>query len=204
TDRRAWIVNRSEDYDPSDPTLTEADKEGTLRFAIEQAASNDFVLIDLRDSDDSSIAPTWPVTIRMEQPLAIHKNLSIFGPSADLLTLSGDLTGDGMGDHRLFEIQARVHMEGLTLADGDHPSSGGAVWIGPDGHLTMYACAVINSSAGQWGGAIDCEQGALHLNQCLIQNNRTSDSFGQGGGAVALYTSQASSFYNSTFSGNRQ
>src|SRR5690606_16883377 len=46
--------------------------------------------------------------------------------------------------------------------------------------------------------------GALHLNQCLIQNNRTSDSFGQGGGAVALYTSQASSFYNSTFSGNRQ
>ncbi len=204
TDRRAWIVNRSEDYDPSDPTLTEADKEGTLRFAIEQAASNDFVLIDLRDSDDSSIAPTWPVTIRMEQPLAIHKNLSIFGPSADLLTLSGDLTGDGMGDHRLFEIQARVHMEGLTLADGDHPSSGGAVWIGPDGHLTMYACAVINSSAGQWGGAIDCEQGALHLNQCLIQNNRTSDSFGQGGGAVALYTSEASSFYNSTFSGNRQ
>jgi VCBS repeat-containing protein len=204
TDRKSWIVNRSEDYDPDDQTLVDADKEGTLRHAIEQAGSNDFILIDLRDPDDDTLAAEFPVTIRLEQPLIIERNLSIFGPSADLLTISGDVTGDGSGDHRLFEIQARVFIEGLTLADGDHAVSGGAIWVGPNGDLTLQSCAIVNSAAGQWGGAIDAEDGELHLNQCLVSGNRTSDSLGQGGGAISLYTSKPCSFVNTTFSDNRQ
>lgn len=193
---RNWLVTRTEDdLQP-----------GSLRHAIQQ----------IEDAKANAAHITfalagYPETLLLNKsngPLVLKRNITLKGPGADMLRISGDENGDGVPDVRLFEIEANVVIEGLTLTHGSALEgavlSGGAVHVGPAGDLTLRACVVANSVAAQWGGGIDVDGGALHLDRCLILGNRTDASLGRAGGGVSLFTDRACSFVNTTFSGNRQ
>lgn len=170
---------------------------GTLRRAVYEAGNNDVITFDL---------PTYPALIRLNKdlgPLVLRRNLTLQGPGADLMTVSGDTLGDGIPDVQLMRVEAVVTLEGLTLTQG-RATTGGALWVGPRGDLTLRGCAVTDSVATLWGGGIDVDEGALRVENSLFRGNSTDASLGLGGGAVSLFTVRPCSFANTTFSGNRQ
>ena len=167
---------------------------GSLRFALAHAANNDVITFAL---------PEYPAVIRVPQafgPLVLSASLTLKGPGADLLTISGDSDGDGNADGQLFVVQSRVTIEGLTLAQGQ-ATCGGAVSVAKTGTLTLRSCAVVDCEAEEYGGAIEVE-GALRLESCYLARNRVAET-GGGGGAVSFYTAYDSAIVNTTFASNR-
>ncbi|MDD4017307.1 MAG: Ig-like domain-containing protein [Kiritimatiellae bacterium] len=167
---------------------------GSLLFALAHAGNNDVITFAL---------PAYPAVIRVPEafaPLVLSTSLTLKGPGADLLTISGDSNGDGTADGQLFAVQSRVTIEGVTLSHG-HATLGGAVSVAENGTLTLRACAVTDCEAEEYGGAIDVE-GALRLENCYLARNRVSET-GGGGGAVSFYTALDSAIVNTTFASNR-
>jgi VCBS repeat-containing protein len=167
---------------------------GSLLFALAHAANNDVITFAL---------PQYPAVIRVPEafgPLVLSTSLTLKGPGADLLTISGDSDGDGDADGQIFVVQSRVTIEGLTLSQG-YATLGGAVSVTETGTLTLRSCAVTDCKADEYGGAIDVE-GALRLENCYLARNRVSET-GGGGGAVSFYTSHDSAMVNTTFASNR-
>jgi hypothetical protein len=197
SDTRNFLVTSLLD----DPALP-----GTLRHAVAFAKNNDFITFAL---------PSYPAVIRLNKahgPLVLDKHLTLRGPGADKLTLTGDSNSNGStdaNDVQLFRIFAGVQIKGLCLARG-FAVTGGAAAIGrlqPDvaaGSLTLEDCTIADCMASQWGGAIDVVEGSLTVDRCLFESNTLHPSSGLGGGAVSLYTDATCSFLNSTFSGNSQ
>ena len=171
--------------------------EGSLRYALQQATAGDCITFAL---------PEYPAVLRLQETngtITLSRHVTLKGPGADLLRISGDSDGDGAADMQLFDIQATVVMECLTLESG-FGVNGGAVTVGDDASLTMKSCVVKDSTAQCWGGAIDVFGGDLHLERCLILSNSTDYALGCGGGGISLYTDRSCSFENTTFAGNRQ
>lgn len=186
--------------------LDDAALPGTLRHAVAHANNNDVITFAL---------PSYPAVIRLSKangPLVLEKHLTLRGPGADKLTLTGDSNSNGstdVNDVQLFQVFAGVQIKGLKLTRG-FAITGGAISVGrldPDvaaGSLTLEDCIISNCMASQWGGAIDVEEGSLTVDRCLFESNSLHPASGLGGGAVSLYTDAACSFLNSTFSGNSQ
>ncbi|MBL9139747.1 MAG: tandem-95 repeat protein, partial [Verrucomicrobiales bacterium] len=193
---RNWLVTRTED-----DLLP-----GSLRHAVQQ--------IEIEKANSAHITfalPGYPETIQLmgtNGPLVLQRNVTLKGPGADLLKISGDDNGDNVPDVQLFHIKANVVVEGLTLthgaADKNSNLSGGIAHVGPSGSLTLRGCIVTESIASQWGGAIDVDGGALHMERCLVSRNRTDAVLGRAGGGITIFTDQPCSFVNTTFSGNGQ
>ena len=86
---------------------------GTLRKAVTDAVSGDFIVFNV----------TLPATITLTSgEIALNKDLTILGPGADQLTL------DGNGSSRLFNITETVTIEGLTITNGSHNDFGGCIY----------------------------------------------------------------------------
>lgn len=197
SDTRNFLVTSLLD----DPALP-----GTLRHAVVHAKNNDVITFAL---------PSYPAVIRLSKthgPLVLEKHLTLRGPGADKLTLTGDSNSNGStdaNDVQLFRIFAGVQVKGLKLARG-FAITGGAAFVSrlePDvaaGSLTLEDCIITNCMASQWGGAIDVAEGSLTVERCLFEGNTLHPASGLGGGAVSLYTDATCSFLNSTFSGNSQ
>lgn len=204
------VTSTADDEDPNEPGTP---RRGTLRRAVRNANNGDVITFALETYEDD------PAVIRLKNgPLVLNKNVTLKGPGADLLAISGDADGNGQPDTQIFKVFSWVTMEGLTLAHGI-AEAGGAVCVGvtnpiPDeprltqiGRLTMRDCAVMHSLATQWGGAIDVNQGSLVMHGCLVLSNATDSAQGRGGGAVSIWTDADDPpcmFVNTTFSGNRQ
>jgi VCBS repeat-containing protein len=191
---RNWLVTRIDDDLNA----------GSLRFAVSNAANQDVITFALTN---------YPALIRLSTnlgPIVLNQHVTLRGPGADLLTISGDSDGNGSPDTQLFRIHATVTIEGVTLTQGlgqtadDGGITGGAIYVGQNGALTLLYCAVTDSQAAQWGGGIDIDQGSLVMSHCFVGGNSTSSSLGLGGGAISLFTDQACSFSNTTFSANTQ
>ncbi|MBL1177276.1 FG-GAP-like repeat-containing protein [Pantanalinema sp. GBBB05] len=130
-------------------------------------------------------------TITLNSQLLINKNLTIDGPGANLLSLSGNNTS------RVFEIAngATVTLEGLTIANGfANNASGGA--IENYGTLMVDNSRVTNNRAVYGGGIHNV--GNLTLQNSTVDNNTAS--YDGGGVYVDMGTVN---IYNSTISGNR-
>ena len=198
--QRVYVVTKTGDYDvgESDPNLV----LGTLRKAVEDAGSNDHITFDLRPPTNG--VPDLPATIRLRRPIALTKSVTIDGPGANLLTISGDSDANGTPDVQLFQVSASTRLNRLALTKGNAGFAGGAVGVLPGGNLTISYCAVTESQAEQWGGGIDVEDGGLQMDHCLIVSNKTIAAVGQGGGGVSIYSDQHCVIENTTFSGNSQ
>jgi len=131
--------------------------------------------------------------------LAITKSLTISGPGANLLTISGNNTS------RVFDISGgkTVTIAGLTIAHGKAATGGG---IDNAGTLTLTNSTLANNQAvgGMGGGGILNEASArLTLDHDALTGNLATTSVGSdvfGGGLLNLGVATVTS---STFKGNQ-
>ena len=114
---------------------------GSLRDAVTQAnaaAGHDEIQFSL---------PGCPCVITLLSELSTSGELTVSGPGANLLTLSGN------NANRIFATTASnpLHLRGLTLANGFHATQGGGAVS--SGSLTLENMVVRDSSAPSGGGA---------------------------------------------------
>jgi len=169
---------------------------GSFTYALASAGNNDVITFAL---------PAYPAIVRLPgtSPSTLIRNITIKGPGANLLAISGDGNGDMVPDRQLFRIRSRVTMEGITFTHGT-ASFGGAMLVERSGFLTLRQCAVVDSVATQYGGAIDVDGGQLTLDGCFIARNRLADDFGMSGAGVSVYSDKEIRIVNTTFAENVQ
>ena len=141
---------------------------GSLRQAIIDAAPGDTI--------DFSVTGTITLT---SGELGIGKNLTIVGPGAGSLTVSGNNT------FRVFSISlgVRADISGLTLANGNGVgiSSGTGGGILNNGTLTLTDCTVSANFASGAGGGI------ANIGPMTLSNTTVSGNSGFFGGGIANF-----------------
>ncbi|MBX7105463.1 MAG: hypothetical protein K1X57_15365 [Gemmataceae bacterium] len=163
---------------------TDADSgPGSLRAAV--AMANAIIVPDVITFDPTFFAT--PRTIKLTGgELVISDNLTITGPSSQLVTISGNKSS------RILVINAtspiRLGLAGLTLIDGTgqgsvSPGFGGAILVGDD---TLHISAsILKNNTATNGGAISLlAGGTLILEDSTLEFNSASLS----GGAISATT----------------
>jgi hypothetical protein len=135
---------------------------GSLRGQINQAASGDQIIFAPALSGQTIKLTTGAI--------AIDQQLTIVGPGALLLTVSGS------SRQQIFNIGANgnVSISGLTLTDG-RAGNGGA--IQNNGTLTLTSDQITSSSGAAGGGVYNA--GSLTISNCTLSGN--SARTGNGG-----------------------
>jgi hypothetical protein len=156
----------------------------TLRGAIANAASGDTIVF-------ASGLNGQPITLTGGR-LTIGTNLTISGPGANNLTISGNNASG------VFQISGGVtgSISGLTLTGGNS-SNGGAVQVNSGGVLTLSQSTISGNTATNDGGAIYSSGGTVTVSYCTISGNSATNVGGgicDFGGAVTIS--------NSTIAGN--
>jgi Calx-beta domain/Domain of unknown function (DUF4214) len=190
---------------------------GTLRQAIADAAPGDTIGFDLVRGS----------TIKLTSgELVIDKNLSIVGPGASALSVSGG------NQSRVFHVtsDANVQISGLTIRDGTFFGADGVGGVaaadgnGGDilnsGTLTLTTCTISgglsvggsslvgNRGSSGFGGGID-NSGTLTLNDCAVSDNSAIGGGGTpaggsaGGGGINNQAAGKLMLTGSTVSGNK-
>jgi len=173
-----------------------------LREAI--AAANTDVPVGecaegIAGTDTITFAPNVTGTITLTAgTLTIRKSVTIQGPGARVLTVSGNNAARILS----FFADGPVTINDLTMANGNgvNPSgnnSGGAIYN--RGTLTLNRSVVADSTANQYGGGIFNEDGLLTVRESTISGN-TANGNNTGGGITNWGTLVV---INSTISGNR-
>ena len=164
---------------------------GSLREAIANATSGDTIQFDL----------TYPATITLVSQLIISKNLTIEGPGAISLTVSGNSAT------RVFRVMntAQVVFQALTIAQGrdisvecDGASCGGGIKIDAGAVVTLTS-SVVYSNTAVYGGGIE-NVGSLVLSDCTFSHNLSNGGTDGHGGGIDNYGTVTIS--NSTFANN--
>ena len=152
---------------------------GSLREAIDQA----------QDGDTITFADSVASPIGLATPIQISKGLTIAGPGADVLTVSGNnVTG-------VFYISssAPVTIDGLTIRDGSTDYGAAIYNFSP---LTIINSTISGNTASSGGGGI-YNGGALTIANSTISDN-SAGTIGGGG----IYSFSTVTITNSTISGN--
>jgi hypothetical protein len=161
-------------------TNTQNSGHGSLRAEIAAAHSGDTIVFSPR-LDGKTITLT-------SGELDITKNLTIRGPGAGKLTISGNnpIWYLGFGT-RVFEVaqNTTVTLSGLKISNGSGHASVSSVapWDGygagilNHGTLTVSACTISNNSVGNEGGGIFSD-GTLTVSGCTVSGN--SAAYGAG------------------------
>ena len=115
------------------------------------------------------------IDILLSAEIDITGDLTIIGPGADELAISGN------DAYRIFDLADGiiVRLVGLTLANGAATGAGGAIRSLAE-ELTLEECQILDSSATTDGGAIYAT-GALNLLESTLAGNSATD-----GGAIML------------------
>ncbi len=152
---------------------------GSLRDTIAASASGDTI--------NFSVSGTITLT---NGQLNLVSNLTIGGPGANLLTISGNHS------NRVFAVgtSATVTLSGLTVANGKANPYGGGIYS--SGTLSVNDCIISGNSTDGNGGGI-YNGGTLTLNNCSLSGNTAYD----GGGLFD--ESGTLTANNCTFSGNQ-
>jgi predicted outer membrane repeat protein len=116
--------------------------------------------------------------------LLIKKNLTITGPGADQLSISGNHLS------RVFEVASGVTdaLSGMTISNGQASSGGSGILN--SGTLTVNNCSLSNNSVG---GIANEPGGALTLNGCMLSGNSALS-----GGGIYNYGNATLTVSNST------
>ena len=155
-------------------------------------------LIDVGSGGGVAFQPGLTGTITLTTGLAINKSVSIFGPGARVITVSGGNAS------RVFTIgSAAVSISGLTVSNGSAASGAGIQING--GTVSLIDMTISNNvaTAGSLGGGIDNESGGVvTILRCTIANNSVAgtSSGSRGGGIENQGTSMT--ITNSTVTGN--
>jgi hypothetical protein len=196
---RITIVSDSPEPDPAVFTVTNTEDNpvapppGSLRHAIATAASGDTI--------EFSAAVTGTITLGGAE-LLIDKNLTITGPGADVLAISGNQRSP------VFRVPAGkvVAISGLTIRDGKAANGANALMGGlynfvpatpaesgggikNEGMLTLSSCSLTNNAAGSGGNGIGPGD--------PVAKNATD-----GGSGGAIFSSSSLSVVDCLFNGN--
>ena len=175
-----WQVTKLDDT--NDGTC---DADCSLREAIDDAASGDEIRFGVTG------------TITLTATLQISKNLTITGPGAASLTVSG------ADAYRVFNVgNVTASLSGLTIADGSTATgSGGGISKGA-GTLTLTDCVVSGNQATGSGGGIHNGTGTLTITDCVVSGNQAPGAGGivSYGGVVSITESEISG--NAATTGN--
>jgi predicted outer membrane repeat protein len=161
---------------------------GSLRAAVEGASSGATI----------TFATSCPTITLAAGFIVIMTNLSIKGPGAANLAVSGD------NNSSVFWIQSGVtaSISGLTIEDGlgsfsvphGPDSNGGGIYN--EGNLTVKDSSLSNNTAGGYGGAI------YNLAGLTVKDSSiSSNTAGNAGGGIYNFCCNAS-VLNSTLSNN--
>lgn len=189
-------------------TNTNDNGTGSLRQAIIDAASGDVIEFD----------PGVAGIITLTGQLTINKNLTINGPGADVLAISGN------NAYRVILITSgfyTVTISGLTISDGyvdggSFTGEGGGINNLSAQLTTINNCHIHNNTVegnSARGGGINHRGGSdglMILNNCRVEGNTTRSKGGLGTtseGAGVITVGVGSTFshteiYGSTISGN--
>jgi len=181
-----WIVNATDDG--NDGVCDES--HCSLREAVLSAASGDQIAFDL----------TLPATITLGgSEIFIDKDLTITGPGADQLAVSGN------GLYRIFRTYGypnsiSVTISGLTIRDGVFAAGFGGGITSQNTTLVLNDCVIgPNNNTDHGGGLIAMTASNVTLNRCTISGNEATGS--NGGGGIYVDNSIVT-LVNSTVSGN--
>jgi predicted outer membrane repeat protein len=172
---------------------------GSLRAVIAAAHSGDTIVFSSK-LDGKTITLT-------SGELDLTKNLTIQGPGAGQLTISGN-SANWYSDYstlrntyasRVFEVaqNATVTLSGLTISNGDglagytlgkHPSDYEGGGILDHGTLTLSGCTISNNHADHTGGGIYSD-GTLTVNGCTISGNHAISGAGIANWGAATFVS---------------
>jgi predicted outer membrane repeat protein len=164
-------------------TNTASSGSGSLAAAIGSAASGDTI----------DFASGVTGTITLGGTLTLTTNVTITGPGANLLTISGG------GTMTVFTVNSGVtaSISGLTITGGGGSGYGSGIFN--QGTLTVSNCTLSGNSTGSGsssGGGID-NYGTLTVSNSTISNNTAGNRYGGGINNQGTLTVS-----NSTFSGN--
>ena len=135
---------------------------GSLRQAIANAIDGDTILFD-------SSLNGQTITLTSGE-LLITKSLTIDGPGANLLTISGDNAA------RVFNITSTVTISGVTITDGTADAGGG---IFSSGNVALTNSIVAGNTATSNGGGIVNSSGNVTLTGSIVSDNTAA-----AGGAI--------------------
>jgi CSLREA domain-containing protein len=156
---------------------------GSLRYCVNNATSGETI------SFSGALNGQTITLISTNGPLGIGTNLTIQGPGANLLTISG---ANAVG---VFQINSgTVSISGLTIANGSSQGSGAIYNLGT---LTLNNSTVSGNSVIGDGGGIYSDGGTVTLNNSTVSGNSAT---GDGGGIFSYGGKLTVS--NSTVSGN--
>src|SRR5665213_1721961 len=175
---------------------------GSLRAALAAANSGDTIMF----------AHGLHGTINLASELQIANSLTIDGPGANRIAVSGDNAS------RVFEVDAgfNVTINDLTISHGYAPNEGGGI-LNDGSNLTLsgdqltqnvaYGSVGAGDTGRGIGGGLENTSGNLTVTDCQITDNQAlgaanSSEQGDGdGGGLALFAG-SNSITNSIISGN--
>lgn len=162
-------------------TSTADSGAGSLRDAIAAASSGDII----------NVSVTGTITLTGGR-LTIDKSLTITGPGASGLAVSGNNTA------QVFVINsgATVTISGLTIEDGAATGGVGGGGISNSGMLTVTNSTITGNTTDMFGGGIK-NFGTLTLTNSTVSGNSASCCFGGG-----IYNGGTLTLTNSTVAGN--
>jgi predicted outer membrane repeat protein len=180
-------------------TNTNNSGPGSLRQAVLDAnatATAEHIIFDASFNSPQTITLTTGDIVLAGSGNA---NVTIIGPGANLLTVSGN------NNSRIFSIleNSVVNISGMTLTGGNGGSSGPGNGFGGavnnQGVLTLSNMIITGNTAGASGGGIYAEDRAtLSLSNSTVSGNMATTS----GGGIAFDIDSTATISRSTISGN--
>jgi hypothetical protein len=190
---RTWVVTSLGDNSPW-TSCTAGDC--TLRSAINSASSGDTIIF----------APSVIGTIHLltsYRGFTIDKNLTIDGPGAFKLTISGSGGGSNK-DFSVFTVNSGGYLKvsGLSITFGWN-LSGGAALIQPGGTLVVDRCNFFDNYARE-DGAVFYNHGTVTITRSFFGENHAAQPSGEEGYGGAIENNQdgVMTITNSTFAHN--
>src|SRR5262245_56879321 len=170
---------------------------GSLRQAIlnANAAAGD---------DTITFQPGLSGTITLTTgELPVTGSVTILGPGADALAVSGNNASRIFAVKRTAGIPIDVAISGLTLTRGQSGEfDGGAIDVA--GEVLALSGVVITGSTAQNGGGISLGPGGrLTLDNCTVSGNHADRLLTPLGGGLSLNVNSVTVIRNSTISGNK-
>lgn len=163
----------------------------SLRGAINSAAAGDTI------NFDASLVGS---TITLGSLISFSKALTIAGPGADKLTISG---GNTTSIFEAVSLSGAVNFSGLTFANGNgtggfNSGQGGAMEINSATTATFNAVVFRDNTASTLAGALLCFANTCRISNSTFYNNSAP-------GASVLYQGSGSTeITNTTITGNNE
>ncbi len=133
------------------------DGAGSLRAQIAAAAAGDTINFSVTG------------TIKLASTLTISQNLTISGPGAANLTVSGE----NSTTRNIYVTAGSVTISGLTIANGHDSSTGGAGLRSESGTTVNLSDCVFdsNEAAGTSDGGAMASRGTIAITRCTFRGN---------------------------------